>query len=35
MMEGCDIAVRDFRREHAIAEEMHVISGGGAYWRRS
>lgn len=35
MTEGCDLAIRDFRREHAIADELHVIPGGGAYWRRS
>jgi hypothetical protein len=35
MTEGCDIAIKDFRRERAIADEIHVIPGGGAYWRRS
>lgn len=35
MMEGCDRAIMDFRRERAISDEIHVISGGGAYWRRS
>jgi len=34
-VKGCDLAVEDFRRQHAITEELHLIPGsGGAYWRR-
>lgn len=35
MVQGCDLAVRDFRRQQAISDELQRIPGGyGAYWRR-
>ena len=39
MVDGCDKAIHDFRREHNIAEELKIIgsvSGKplGAYWRK-
>ena len=34
VVEGCNIAIADFRRQHAIGDELLTIPGGGAYWRR-
>ncbi len=34
-VEGCSIAISDFRREHGIADAVQAIAGGGAYWQRS
>jgi O-methyltransferase len=33
-LEGCRKAVEDYRREHAIAEEIVKIDWTGAYWRK-
>ena len=35
LVEGCDRAIADFRREHRITEEIRVIQGGGGYWQRN
>jgi hypothetical protein len=33
-VEGCNLAIADFRREHAISDEIQPIPGGGAFWQR-
>lgn len=34
-VEGCDRAVSEFRARHAIADELILIPGAGAWWQRS
>ena len=33
-IESCNEAVADFRREHKITAELHLISGSGAFWKK-
>ncbi len=33
-LSGCKAAVDDYRRTHAISEEIQPIDGSGVYWRR-
>jgi hypothetical protein len=35
VVEGCNRAIADFRRQHAIADDIDAIAGGGAFWRRT
>lgn len=34
-VEGCDLAIEDFRRKHGITSEIHTAPGGGGYWQRT
>jgi O-methyltransferase len=34
VVEGCNLAIADFRRRHAITDDINAIAGGGAFWRR-
>jgi hypothetical protein len=35
VVEGCNLAIADFRRQHAITDEINAIAGGGAFWQRA
>jgi O-methyltransferase len=35
VVEGCNLAIADFRRQHAISGDIIPIAGGGAFWRRA
>jgi hypothetical protein len=34
VVEGCDRAIADFRAQQMISDEIFLIQGGGAWWRR-
>jgi hypothetical protein len=34
VVEGCNIAISDFRRLHGVVDEIEAIPGGGAFWQR-
>ena len=34
-VEGCNLAINAYRQEHNITEEIKVLVGAGAHWKRS
>ena len=34
-IEACRAAVDDYRRSHAVDEELHTVDWNAVYWRRS